>query len=228
MKRISNLDRWIERWLSRRKFQLMFRALEAAGVKLSTVYDIGANRGRWTRSMRRLLPHSHFFLFEANETHRKKLASRKFPFFICVLGAREEKRRFYSTGGTGDSLYLEKTNHYQESDYREVMTITLTSLVQRNQLPVPDFIKLDVQGAELDILEGGREILEQCQLVYMECPVMEYNIGAPQFDAYMQFMSGLGFVPLHILEQHLVNGALTQIDLLFIRKSTADLLDRLK
>lgn len=218
------LDSWIERWLNRRKLRRTLRALEGAGLSLSNVYDIGANKGRWTRSMRRLLPRSKFFLFEANETHRDKLASRNFPFFICVLGAKEEKRRFYSTGGTGDSLYLEKTNHYQDSDYREVMTRTLTSLAKENHLPLPNFIKLDVQGAELDILEGGKELLDNCHLIYMECPVMEYNVGAPRFDAYIQALSDFGFFPLQVLEQHLVNGSLMQIDLLFIRKSSAVLL----
>ena len=218
----------MERWLNRRKLRMAMRALEGAGVSLSTVYDIGANKGRWARSMRRLLPRAEFFLFEANETHRSKLASRGFPFFICVLGAREEKRRFYSTGGTGDSLYLENTENYRDSDYREVMTRTLTSLAKENRLPCPNFIKLDVQGAELDILEGGRDLLGDCHLIYMECPVMEYNVGAPRFDAYMQALSDLGFVPLQVLEQHLVNGALMQIDLLFIRKGSAALLQGIR
>lgn len=217
----------IDSWLNRRKLRATLRALETVGLSLSTVYDIGANKGRWSKSMQQLLPYSKFILFEANETHRGKLASRNFPFFICVLGAKEEKRRFYSIGGTGDSLYLEKTDHYQESNFREVTTRTLSSLAQENKLPAPNFIKLDVQGAELDILEGGKEILQHCHLIYMECPVMEYNEGAPHFDAYIQFMSDLSFFPLHILEQHLVNGALVQVDILFIRKSAAERLNRI-
>ncbi len=226
MTREFSLDSWMERWINRRKLRKTLQALESAGLRISTVYDIGANKGRWSRDTRRLLPRADFFLFEANETHRNKLASRGFPFFICVLGAREEKRRFYSTGGTGDSLYREKTDHYLEADYREVTTRTLTSLARENQLPAPDFVKLDVQGAELDILAGARDMLESCHLVYMECPVLEYNAGAPRFDAYLQFMSELGFAPLQVLEQHLIKGALTQFDLLFIRESSAERLRR--
>jgi FkbM family methyltransferase len=217
-----NANGWIEQWVNRRKMRKVLRLLENSGVEFSTVYDIGANRGRWSRDMRRLLPHASFFLFEANDKHRSKLASRGFPFFICVLGAREETRPFYSIGGTGDSLYREKTSHYLEAEYREVKTRSLTSLAKDESLPAPNFIKLDVQGAELDILEGARDILESCHLIYMECPVMEYNLGAPRFDAYIQFMSDLGFVPLQALEQHLVDGALMQIDLLFLRRSGSE------
>ncbi|MEY4652609.1 MAG: hypothetical protein RI884_1190 [Pseudomonadota bacterium] len=224
MTREFSLDHWIDRWINRRKLRKTLQALQTAGLQISTVYDIGANKGRWSRDMSRHLPRSNFFLFEANESHQKKLASRGFPFFICVLGAREEQRRFYSTGGTGDSLYRERTDHYREADYREVTTRTLASLCKDKQLPAPNFIKLDVQGSELDILAGAREMLGECYLVYMECPVLEYNAGAPRFDTYVQFMAELGFAPLQVLEQHLVKGVLTQFDLLFIRQGAVDLL----
>lgn len=222
MTRELDFASWIERWINRRKIRKTLATLQKHGFEISAVYDIGANKGRWTRDMSRVLPQSRFFLFEANETHRAKLASRGFPFFICVLGAKEEERRFYSIGGTGDSLYLEKTEHYLEKDHRSVTTRTLNALVKENGLPAPNFIKLDVQGAELEILAGSEEVLDRCHLIYMECPVLEYNEGAPTFDAYVQFMSTKGFVPLQVLEQHLIKGALTQFDLIFIRKTCID------
>lgn len=222
MTRELSLDSWIERWINARKLRKTLRELEKAGLQFSTVYDIGANKGRWSRDMSRHLPRSKFFLFEANELHQKQLASRGFPVFFCVLGAREERRRFYSTGGTGDSLYREKTDHYLDADYREVTTRTLSALAQDNRLPLPNFIKLDVQGSELDILAGAKEMLEECHLLYVECPVLEYNAGAPRFDAYVQFLADLGFVPLQVLEQHLVKGVLMQFDFLFIRKGCVE------
>ena len=218
------LDIYLERWLNRRKLLKTFVALNKNGLTLSTVYDIGANKGRWARDTRKLLPQSKFFLFEANDTHTEKLAARGFPFFICVLGSSEETRRFYSTGGTGDSLYIEKTEHYKEADHRVVTTRTLRDMVSENGLPLPNFIKLDVQGAELDILSGGEGLLTQCHLIYMECPVLEYNEGAPTFDDYVRFMSEKGYVPLQVLEQHVIKGALTQFDILFIRKTSIDLI----
>jgi FkbM family methyltransferase len=217
-----HLDGWLESWLNRRKLLKTLALLQKNGLAISTVYDIGANKGRWSRDMKRVLTRSNFFLFEANESHRKKLVSRGFPFFICVLGSKEETRRFYSIGGTGDSLYLEKTSHYEEANSREVKTRTLKAIVQENKLPAPSFIKLDVQGAELDILTGSDGLLEQCHAIYMECPVLEYNAGAPSFDDYIQFMLDRGYVPTQVLEQHLINGALTQFDILFIRKTYID------
>jgi hypothetical protein len=76
--------------------------------------------------------------------------------------------------------------------------------------------------SELDILAGAKEMLEECHLLYVECPVLEYNAGAPRFDAYVQFLADLGFVPLQVLEQHLVKGVLKQFDFLFIRKGCVE------
>jgi hypothetical protein len=56
----------------------------------------------------------------------------------------------------------------------------------------------------------------------MECPVLEYNAGAPTFDAYVHFMSDQGYLPLQVLEQHMIKGALTQVDILFVRKPYLD------
>lgn len=215
-------DGIIENFQNKRKMRKALVALEDAGFCIEMVYDIGANKGRWTRDMSKVLPNSKFVMFEANESHRKYLVKRKFPFFIEVLSKSEEEAKFFSIGGTGDSLYLEKTIHYSDNDYKIVKTRTLDSLAAANGLKKPNFIKLDVQGAELDILEGAQKTLGECYLIYMECPVTEYNINAPSFDDYIKFMNGINFVPLQILEQHLIDSELVQFDILFIKRDVKD------
>jgi hypothetical protein len=58
--------------------------------------------------------------------------------------------------------------------------------------------------------------LKNCHLVYMECPIVEYNLGAPKLNDYLEFMKKLGFRPLKIFEQHMQMGVLIQIDIMFI------------
>ena len=59
----SYFDLWLDRWVNRRKLFKTFISLQAKGCALSTIYDIGANKGRWARDTRKLLPKSNFFLF---------------------------------------------------------------------------------------------------------------------------------------------------------------------
>lgn len=212
----------VERWQNKRKMRKALNTLRSNGYAINNVYDIGANSGKWTRDMSKVLPSANFFMFEANESHRQDLSKRGHPFFIEILASEEMERKFFSIGGTGDSLYLENTEFYSENDFRWVKTRTLDKIIEDNDLGKPNFIKLDVQGAELDILKGAEQSLEECHLIYMECPILEYNIGAPNFNDYIEFMKAIGFIPLQILEQHLVESELVQFDIIFIRKSTKD------
>jgi hypothetical protein len=59
--------------------------------------------------LKKELPAANFFLVEANPTHQKTLAGTGFPFQIAALSENAENRLFFSTGGTGDSLFRETT-----------------------------------------------------------------------------------------------------------------------
>jgi FkbM family methyltransferase len=53
----------------------------------------------------------------------------------------------------------------------------LSQLAISENLPNPDFVKLDVQGAEIDILKGAGDLLDGCSLLLVECPIVPYNLG---------------------------------------------------
>ena len=81
---------------------------------------------------------------------------------------------------------------------------------------MPDLIKLDTQGSELDILRGGLGCLKNASLAYLELPILNYNLGSPRFGEYLDFMKQCDFVPYDICELHYSNGVLIQADILFI------------
>ena len=54
------------------------------GVNITTVYDIGANKGEWAAEASKYLSGSEFYLFEANSTHIKSLERSGFDFFITA------------------------------------------------------------------------------------------------------------------------------------------------
>ena len=79
-------------------------------------------------------------------------------------------------------------------------------------------IKLDTQGSEIDILEGGAECLSNATFIIMECPVIAYNIGAPSFDSYSAFMLKNDYLPIALTEVHYINGMVCQLDFAYINK----------
>lgn len=166
----------------------------------------------------KMLPASKFFLFEVNEVHRPDLQRLDHPFFIGVLDDSRREVEFFGDGGIGDSYYCENTIHYDAVAPRIELTHTLDKVTEKHDVPMPDFIKLDTQGAELDILRGGSRAPAHAKLVFLERPILAYNAGAPGIQDYHNFFDLNGFYPLDICEKHDFAGSLVQADFLFIRK----------
>jgi FkbM family methyltransferase len=119
--------------------------------------------------VRSSLPDARFFLFEANADHADALRATGYPYFISVLSSEPTTVEFYATGSPGDSYFRETTKNYAGVKPVSLHAETLDSLVERHELPLPDLINADVQGAELDVLRGGRAALEKAQLALLEC-----------------------------------------------------------
>ncbi len=195
----------------------------------SIFYDIGANdpyavEGQQT-VFKPLMPDTRFYLFEAMEKHQKALARSGEPYAVVLLGENEStERSFYQSGayapGTGDSYYRERTKFYDDSSIITTKRVTrrLDDVVRDLKWPMPDFIKLDTQGSEIDILRGAPSCLAHARGLQIECNILEYNEGAPLIAEVISFVNAAGFRLYDIVQFHFdPNKQLLQADLLFVR-----------
>ena len=190
-------------------------------VKIENIYDIGAYKGEWSTFLSNTsLKNKKFFLFEANIENNIYLKKLNFKYFISVLSDKIKEVKFYSKAHTGDSYYLEQTNFYKKNLISVLKkTNTLDDIVTKNNLPFPDFIKIDTQGSEIDILKGGKKVVENCNIILLECPIIQYNLGSPNLSEYIDYLNLINFIPYDICETHNIDKVLIQIDILFVRKS---------
>lgn len=190
-------------------------------LKIEVIYDIGAFRGEWSSYLSKTsLNNKQFILFEANKENEEHLKNKEFRYFIELLSSEEKDLKFYSQVSTGDSYFLEQTTFYKNKIEPQIIkAITLDKLVSKNNIPLPDFIKIDTQGSELDILRGGKKTISNCSLIYLECPIIEYNMGSPNLSEYVEYLNSIDFIPYDVCEIHKIDNVLIQIDILFIRKS---------
>jgi FkbM family methyltransferase len=190
-------------------------------LKIEVVYDIGAFRGEWSSYLSKTsLNNKQFILFEANKENEEYLKNKEFKYFIELLSNEEKDLKFYSQVSTGDSYFLEQTTFYENRIEPQIIkAVTLDKLVSKNNIPLPDFIKIDTQGSELDILRGGEKTISNCSLIYLECPIIEYNMGSPNLSEYIEYLNLIDFIPYDICEVHKIDNVLIQIDILFIKKS---------
>ncbi|MBA3815269.1 MAG: FkbM family methyltransferase [Parachlamydiaceae bacterium] len=197
--------------------------LKKKGFNPQVIYDIGAFRGMWSLEMQPVFPKANFFLFEANDNNESYLKRLSFPFFIAALGDREDKATFYSNNSTGDSLLKEQTQYYCEGRCvaKQVQMTTLEKIVLDNKLPLPDLIKMDVQGAEKLIIKGSPDIVKHAEVIILETKILEYNKDAPLIYEIITLMNTLGYRMIDILELHYLRSQeLNEVDILFIKENS--------
>ena len=194
--------------------------LQKKGLDINVIFDIGAYKGEWSKFLNNTsLKNKSFFLFEANEKNKNFLQKSGFKFFLNVLSDQKKKVKFHSNLSTGDSYFIEQTSFYKQN-IKTILkeTTTIDELVAKEKLPLPDLIKIDTQGSELDILKGAKKSIRECTLIYLECPIIEYNLNAPKLNEYLDYLKSINFFPLDICEVHRNDNILIQIDILFIEK----------
>jgi hypothetical protein len=82
-------------------------------------------------------------------------------------------------------------------------------------------LKLDVQGAELDVIEGATGLLPALDAIAVETAIVEYNKDAPLFTEFTAALDRLGFRLFDVFPRpRLASGLLTQVDAIFLKKDS--------
>lgn len=222
--RLARAFGWNKRKAQKLSHRNALMRLKSLGFAPAVVYDIGAFRGGWTRLAAEVFPSAQFVLFEANRDHAGELAASGRRHVIAALGATDGGSRAFHVPRQGDvtgaSLYIENTAHYAEQNLqvRAVETMRLDTAVAREKLPAPDLIKIDVQGAELEVLAGASETLRGAAALIVEVSFVDYNKGGPLAAEVIAAVDRLGFKCADLCEVHRsAHDFVLQLDLLFVR-----------
>jgi hypothetical protein len=99
---------------------------------------------------------------------------------------------------------------------------TLDSIASRYKAASPLFLKLDVQGYELEVLRGGQTTLELTECILMEVSLLPYNVGGPLFAEIVRFMDERGFCVYDVCHFHRRQSdeAAFQLDVIFVRNES--------
>ena len=103
----------------------------------------------------------------------------------------------------------------------EVQTL-MKKLYDNNKIvEIFDFIKIDVQGSELDILKGGSNVVKKAKGILLELSIEEFNINAPLYKDVEDYMNSINFSKKETLQQlrHPQHHYHIQDDVLFINNS---------
>lgn len=195
------------------------------GLSPATVFDVGAAYGAFTLDCHRVFPDANYILVEPLEEYRPFLeaVSRSVPRAQYVLAAASaapgELVMNVHPDLVGSSVYLENEDSNVNGVPRVVQAIALDSLLKSCGAIPPFLLKIDVQGAELDVLSGAREVLEGTEYALLEASFFQFFTGGPEFYDVVTFMEARGFVAYDMcgfLYRPLDN-ALSQADIAFVK-----------
>jgi FkbM family methyltransferase len=139
--------------------------------EIKTVFDVGSHVGQWASHVLRLNQHINLHCFEPSKKTFKVIQQKGFKKnVICNnfgLGSENTFKKLYVYGelSEGSSFYLRKglekivgTELRAKTEDAEIRT--LDSYCKERDIREIDFLKIDVEGHELDVIKGGKEYFE--------------------------------------------------------------------
>ena len=170
--------------------------LKNQGFEPKVIYDIGSCVLHWTKEAKKLWPDAQYILFDAFA--EVEIVYQGYDYHMGVLSDKDDNMvKFYQNDYLpgGNSYYreigCENGKYFPEDKYIEKVTKRLDTIVKERGFPLPDFVKIDVQGSEVDIIKGGVETLKHASKMIVELQHTEYNLGAPKSDVSLPLIEGL-------------------------------------
>ncbi len=168
------------------------------------VYDIGSAVLHWSKFARCIWDRSTFYHIDGFDGYENLYKKNKLNYSIDVISNVKKELIFYENlKEIGSCSYYEmnyekfphnldfkKNGFYRE---RKVKTNTLDSLIQEKNWKLPDLIKMDIQGCELDVLKGAKETLKHCDHLILELQNDDYMKGSPLNDEVIEWLDENGY-----------------------------------
>jgi FkbM family methyltransferase len=176
------------------------------------VTDVGC-RGGMTGELEAFVPYSKLFAFDAdpnecdrlNQTAHDHVERKIFPYFVggkngvasfnlfinrAQSSIFNSDERFCHLFRNANDFYVEKTV--------EVEARTLDYIFETEQLPPSDFLKLDTQGSELDILQAAPKVISKVTMIEVEIEFTRIYEKQPLFFEVAEFLYSQGFELLYL------------------------------
>ena len=189
-------------------------------IDFTTVIDVGASNGMWTREMIARFPDRDYFLVEARTEHEPALKAlvaerSRVRYAICAAADQPGDVHFHA----GD-LFGGLAAHQPFSEHDIVVPArTLDEIAATHRLKPPFFIKLDTHGFEEQILAGGASVLAQTSLAVIEAYNHRMGFANLLFNELCTHMANRGFRCIDLFDPlyrpH--DGAFWQADMAFAR-----------
>lgn len=202
--------------------------LKTIGFSPKTIIDCGSNVGDWSRLARFIYPDVPIHMIDILELVDIKGnqmdgdISNAVRHFAAIDEKIGKKTLYYSaTYPALTTLYKDTWNPEDVFTTMEVPTITLDAMfaIVTPEIEAPIMLKMDIQGAELPAIRGGKNtILPKTDVIVLEVSFTSFNDNSPDFRQVINELHDYGFELFDIAkcgERHIL-GNMNQVDAFFV------------
>jgi FkbM family methyltransferase len=165
------------------------------------VFDVGAYKGRWTHALLQYAgPRVRtVYAFEPQRAFAERIRAKdpdKVEVVSAAVSSESGTASVYApgTGSSATALYMRYTEPKAFTVVGETKTVTIDEFVAERGIATVHFMKMDVEGHELEVLKGASRLIRQGGI-----PALAFEFGSPSIDAHTfmldlwRFLSPLGY-----------------------------------
>ncbi len=196
--------------------------LKSAGFVLTSAIDGGSYHGEWARELWKVWPQAPVLLVEPQPSCRKRLESvalsvQGSKVALCALGANEGTVEF-SLAESNSGI---RVSNDGAGELVKVAMSTLDTLCAEWVGMKPNFLKLDLQGYELEALRGATQMLAHVEVILLEISIIPIG-DVPVFREVDRQLEALGFRLYDVIPQYYrpLDNALWQVDAFYVKETS--------
>ena len=163
------------------------------------IVDVGANHGTWTRETLNYFPDAIYTLVEPQywlKSSLQDILDRKSNVSFYPYGAGEQSGSFeFTILDRDDSCSFQYSKEQAEAMGLKQITlpiVTLNELLADHKLPIPDIIKIDAEGLDIQVLKGASNYLGKTEIIMVEASVVN-KLYDNSFLKMVNFMEEKGY-----------------------------------
>jgi FkbM family methyltransferase len=196
--------------------------MASLGFNPTTVIDVGVAGG--TPELYKAFPKSRFLLVEPLaefSSSMERICRKLNGEFIIAAAGKEDTTLDMKVSPDLTGSYVLRNEEQTNWEIRRVNVRSLNSLAKQFDLQGQIFLKIDVQGGELDVIAGATEIFPDVEAIALEVAFFEFHSGMPEFHNVVDTMKKYGFVVYEVVEGHNrpLDFARAQADVIFVKES---------
>jgi FkbM family methyltransferase len=204
--------------------------LKYRGLHADWILDVGANATTWSNLALQVFPSSKVFMIEPQlemEARLQEFSRNHAGSSYILAGAGAQKGLLTLTVWddlAGSSLLPNADPELVKAGkQREIPIVTIDQLIEEGKIAIPQIIKLDIQGFELEALKGATKTFGVTEAYIMETSLIPFADvpGMPVLAEVISFMKDRGYEVYDFggFLRRPLDGALAQCDICFVRSN---------